>query len=171
MSLPSWPCGRMLRRRSYLANERQLTNTSRIAEFTTVILASAFPTMPRFLQWIRAKKHPASHFRSHHKSPRLLHDVTGTRYDMEAGASSWNGPNSTTVIFTDNYVRLEEQNRANRSNSGLNFQGDTESAEPTSLTYPSDARCQDDKGVRKTVRMETSYSANDNFHPPPPRIM
>ena len=67
----------------------------------------------------------------------------------------WDGPGSTATL-TDNYIRLEERVGADGSKG------------PTPLTYPLDFRPQEEQGIRKTVRMETSYSVKDDndTHPP-----
>lgn len=85
---------------------------------------------------------------------------------MEAGAS-WDGSGSTAAIFADNYIRLEEQTSVDGTNSGFELQRDQcEGADPAPLTHHFDPQAQDTKGVRKFIRMETSYSAHDIIRPP-----
>lgn len=85
---------------------------------------------------------------------------------MEAGAP-WDGSSSTAAIFADNYVRLEEQSRADGTDYEFELQRDqTEGAGSAPLTHPFDPRAKDTRGVRMIVRMENSYSTQDNIRPP-----
>ena len=85
---------------------------------------------------------------------------------MEAGALR-NGSGSTAAISTDNYIRLEEQTRVVRPDSDFQLQRDQpEEAGPAPSTYPCNPRVQDNNGIRKIIRMEASYSAQDHMSLP-----
>ena len=160
-----WACGGMSR--GPCSRRRQkLTYTSRTAEFTTVILASAFPTMPRLLQWLRERNNPASRSQSDQRPPKPSYPEHSTRSDVEAGGP-WDGSGSMAAILTGNYIRLEEQPRADGLAPDLGLQRDkSEGIDLAPLTYPLNPQAQDNKGVRKTVRGETHYSAPDHLRPP-----
>lgn len=145
---------------------QKLMHVCRTAEFTTVILASAFPTMPRLLQWLRNKNNPASQSRSYQQRPKPSYLEPSTRSNVEAGGP-WDGSGSTAAILTDDYIRLEEQPRVDGLDPDFELQRDrSEGADPVPLPCPFNPQAQNNKGVRKTVRVETSYSAQDHIRPP-----
>jgi len=140
-------------------------DTARTAEFTTVILTSAFPTMPRLLQWLRSRNDAASQPRSYQQPSKPMYLDYNTRSNAEAGAS-WNGSGSKAAMFSDNYILLEERARADGEDPAFQSRRDRpEGAGPAPLVYSSDPRVQDNHSVRKTVRMETSYSTQDEIRP------
>ena len=92
-----------------------------------------------------------------------MHHGYRKRFDEEVIAP-WDVPPSTASL-TDNYIRLEEHVKTDTPDStGFHVQHDNpQAACPSPGTHPSDVRCQgDNKGIRKTVRMETTYSVNDD---------
>ena len=129
-------------------SSRELTRPSRTTEFTTVMLASAFPTMPRLLQWIRDRNKSPSQLQAHQRPSRPSYPEHSTRSDVEAGGP-WDGSGSRTAILSDNYIRLEEQSREVGQNSQSPLQ-----REP--LAYPFNSRAQDTQGIMKTIRVETN---------------
>ena len=141
-------------------------HTSRIAEITTVILASAFPTIPRLLQWLQGKDGSISRSHSSYRQPsRPLNLGHSTGSNIEAG-TPWDGSGSTPAIPTDNYIRLEEQASVETPASVCQLERDrAQKPGPVSCAHPFDPRLQDDTGVKKTVRIETEYCAQDHTGP------
>ena len=122
--------------------------------------------MPRLLQWLRDKNNTALQSHSYQQKSKPSHREHSTRSDVEAGAP-WDGSSSTAAIFADNYIRLEEQSRIDGTDSDFELQRDQpEVADSAPLTHPFDPPAQDTRGVSMIVRMETSYSVQDNIRPP-----
>ena len=82
----------------------------------------------------------------------------------EGVIAPWDVPPSTASL-TDNYIRLEEHVKTDTPDpTSFHIPHDRPRAAcPSPANHPSGGRCQgDNKGIRKTVRMETTYSVNDD---------
>lgn len=77
------------------------------AEFTTVILAGALPTIPRLIQWLREPEGSLSHVQSYQSFPRPAHIVFNDDLaDSEAGNPGRGMHFATTT--RKSYIALEE---------------------------------------------------------------
>lgn len=128
------------------------------AEFTTVILAGAFPTIPRLIQWLREHRDSPSYVQPLQKPAKPSHvTISNGLADVEAGAA-WRGTSSVTAR-RDSYIVLEE---------GAGWTGQGSKAEGREDLFvkgpyvPPKSGSETNKGlgdgVFKTVRIETSYS-------------
>lgn len=128
------------------------------AEITTVILAGAFPTIPRLMQWLRGHTDSPSYVQPRQKTLKPSYvTISNGMADVEAGAA-WRGTSLVTAK-RDSSIPLEQA-------AGWTGQGSNAKGKPDffgkGLSVPPkcgwEAREGLGEGVFKTVRIETSYS-------------
>ena len=83
-------------------------HTFRIAEFTTVILACTFPTMPRLIQWISGRNDAASNTQPYQRPMKPSNAGESNGSNLKASLPL-NELGSATAVLSDGFMQLEEQ--------------------------------------------------------------
>ena len=121
-------------------------------------MACAFPTVPKMLQWFRERTKYGAHSQSQSQSQNTSYPPPTNRSYAKVGPP-WTPATSSTVAFADEYIALEEPVPTHPSRLLAGFQPIYESRTPrTSMHH---ASSKEDNMVRKTVRMETTYTPRD----------
>lgn len=91
------------------------------AEFTTVILAGAFPTMPRLTQWLR-EHNDSVPYKQSHQNPSKPSYVTTTGALADAEAAYLGKRTNLAGPTRESYISLEEDVGLVRSESESEMQ-------------------------------------------------
>lgn len=78
------------------------------AEFTTVILAGALPTIPRLIQWLRERKGSPPYAQSYQNSPKPAHTIFGDDLAELEVVKPGRGMQFATTTTRKSYIPLEE---------------------------------------------------------------